>query len=146
MDNPTTVANRDESSTKKEGAMATNITVTVTPSNPNANKEVKCQLQVAPPQYLVDGAIWIDATKDYNITFNLPGGGPRTWNVGGQPFSNMKGQCPGQNGTTQNGFNVTSKGPTAITVYIPAQGGQAVQYYRMNFEDDYWCDPIIVVG
>ena len=146
MDKRTTGARRDEGKAKQEGPMTTNITVTVTPGTPNPNKEVPCQLHVAPPQYLIDDAIWLDPTQDYSLTFNLPGGGPRTWDVAGQPFCNMKGQCPGQNGTTQNGFNVTNKGPNAITVYVPAQGGKAVQHYRMNFDNGYSCDPIIVVG
>ena len=127
--------------------MPTNIIVTVTPGNPNPNKDVPCNLHVAPPQYLVDDAIWLDPTQDYNITFNLPGGGQRTWDTtGGSPFCNQKGQCPSMTAGTQNGFSVTGKGPYAMTVYVPSQGGRGVQHYRMNFDNGYTCDPIIVVG
>ena len=126
--------------------MATQITVTLTPGNPKPDKDVPCKLVVAPPKYLVDDAIWLSPTEEYNITFNLPGGGPRTWDVAGNPFCNMKGQCPTASNGTQNGFGVTSKGANSITVHVPAQGSKAVQHYRMNFDSGYSCDPIIVVG
>lgn len=145
MDEHATAEMSKKQTVKQEGPMATQINVTVTPGNPNGNA-VPCQLHVAPPQYLVDGAIWLDPAQDYNIMFNIVAGNPRTWDVAGQPFCNMKGQCPAAAGGTQNGFNVTAKGPNAITVYVPAQGSRAVQHYRMNFDNGYSCDPIIVVG
>jgi hypothetical protein len=145
MDDQATAHRHDK---KPEGnpIVPTPITVTLTPGNPQPNKEVPCQLHVAPPGYLVDDAIWLSPTEEYNIMFNLPGGGPRTWDVGGNPFCNMKGKCPtAANGTT-DGFQVTAKGPNAITVNVPRQDPKAVQHYRMNFDNGYTCDPIIIVG
>src|SRR4051812_38423298 len=117
-----TAHRHDNDECEEAPLMAKQITVTLTPGNPKPDKDVPCQLHVAPPQYLVDDAIWLSANEEYNITFNLPGGGPRTWDVSGNPFCNMKGQCPTSGNGTQDGFNVTSKGPNAITVNVPAQG------------------------
>jgi hypothetical protein len=133
--------------------MATQINVTVTPGNPKANKDVPCQLQVAPPQYLVDDAIWLDPGQAYDITFNLVGGVARTWSQQGSgenpPFCNTKGQCPDTSVGAQYGFTVTPGGPNKITVNVPSQGQsgtRAVQHYRMNFDNGYTCDPIIIIG
>lgn len=141
-----TAHRHDEKDYEETPLMATNITVTVTPGNPKPDKEVPCKLVVAPPKYLVDDAIWLSPTEEYNIMFNLPGGGPRTWDVAGNPFCNMKGQCPTAANGTQDGFNVTAKGANSITVNVTRQDPKAVQHYRMNFDSGYSCDPIIVVG
>ena len=135
----------------KEGQVAKNIIVTVNPGTPKADKEVPCQLQIAPPQYGVNGTIWIDPTEEYNIVFNLPAGGPRTWDMApdSNVFCNRKGQCPATSDGTNDGFNVTARGPNAIAVNVPPQGQadtKAIQHYRMNFDSGYSCDQIIVVG
>ena len=131
-----------------------NIIVTVTPGNPRPDKEVPCQLVIAPPQYGVDNALWLDdPTQAYKVTFNLVGGVARPWSQhgagGNPPFCNTTGQCPNAAAGPQNGFIVTPGGPNTITVDIPPQGAagyKAVQHYRMNFDGGYTCDPIIVVG
>lgn len=133
---------------RRQGMPTTRITVTVTPGPPNGN-EVPCQLHVAPPQFLVDDAIWLDPTQDYDITFNMVAGSARTWNVaagGPGPFCNIRGQCPAIAAGTSDGFAITARGPNAITVHVPALGTKAVQHYRMNFDNNLTCDPIIIVG
>jgi len=134
----------------KDGAMPTQITVTVTPGNPNSNNEVACRLHVAPPRYLVDDAIWLDPGQDYDIRFNLTAAnGVNDWHAA--PFGNQAGTaCPdasaGPNGPFGRGPAGGGGGvPPFMTVNV-RNGSRSVNSYRLNFNDGYFCDPIIIIG
>jgi hypothetical protein len=138
-------AHRHDHQGCEENLMATNITVTLTPGNPKANKEVPCGIQIAPKKYDAEGVIWLSPNEEYNIMFNLPAAGPRSWDTGG-PFCNRKSDCPTAADGTNDGFTISAKGASSITVNVPKQNPKTVQHYRMNFDSSYFCDPIIVVG
>jgi hypothetical protein len=148
MSDQATIAPGEKDMSRGKGAGGTppsRITVTVIPGNPNG-KEVRCQLQVAPPQYLQDGAIWLEAGEDYDINFNVAGAnGVNSW--AGAPFGNQSGlNCPSATQGPSGPFSLgPAGGPAAMTVQVRSPT-RSLNSYRLNFNDDYYCDPIIVVG
>lgn len=132
---------------EQEGAMATNITVTVNPGNPQGNKEVSCNLVVAPPKYLVaPDIIWLDPGVDYDITFHLaPANGVTNWHS--TPFGNQAGSgCPATGAGACPPFTQNAGGgPNSMSIHVTG-GGRSVNSYRLDFNNGYFCDPIIVVG
>ena len=149
MDDQATVESKGQEMSRERGegagAPPTQITVTVTPGNPNG-KEVGCQLHVAPPKYWQDDVIWLDAGEDYNINFNVAAAnGINNW--ADAPFGNQSGlKCPsatqGPSGPFSQG---PAGGPAAMTVQVRSPS-RSLTSYRLNFNDEYYCDPIIVVG
>jgi hypothetical protein len=124
--------------------MATPIHVTVMPQLPNG-KEVPCGIR-GPAKYVQDDTIWLDAGQDYDITFELAGAnGVNGWHST-TPFGNQQGiGCPGasQGASGPFGHSPPAGGQLSVSVRQPSR---SLNSYRLNFNDDFYCDPIIVVG
>lgn len=135
----------DESSTRpaRNSTAPKPITVTVKPQLPKG-KNVPCQLSGGGVE---NNTIWLDADQDYDITFVLTGAnGVNGWH-GTLPFGNdSSGDCPPAGQGPCGRFSLKSgAAPGSIKISV-ASGGRFATNYRLNFNDDYTCDPIIVVG
>jgi hypothetical protein len=152
MDEQATIESKGQEMSRGKGGGGaggnppTQITVTVNPGNPNG-KEVCCGFGVAPPQYFKDGAIWLDAGQDYDIKFRIAAAnGVNGWATA--PFGNQSGLgCPAatQGPTPPFAQGPAGGGPADMTVEVRSPA-RSLNSYRLNFNNGYYCDPIIVVG
>ena len=127
------------------GNPPTQITVMVNPGKPKG-KEVDCGFNVTPPKYFKNGAIWLNVGQDYDIKFKIAGAnGVNDW--GGTPFGVQPGTaCPAATqGPTPPFGQGPGGGPGDMTMEVRSPA-QSLNSYRLNFNDGYFCDPIIVVG
>lgn len=127
------------------------VGVTVTPNRTPSGKDVPCKIdkQAGATADIHHDVIFLDFGQDYEITFSLSAGeGVTAWSA--TPFGNMQGQCPpiGQGPTPPFKLSATNPSANSITVHIDGVAGpyQVVQQYRLNFNDDLTCDPIIIIG
>jgi hypothetical protein len=124
------------------------IHVTVTPGTPNG-KTVPVATVGTQPYVQSNGDITgLQAGQAYDIKFTLAGAnGVNSWNTG-NPFENQAGSaCPtnGQGATPP--FGVDPGGTsTLMTIHMDGQSSSGTTTYRLNFNDSYNCDPIIVVN
>lgn len=118
--------------------------VVVTPGLPNG-KEVPVQLSGS----CANGdQVTLQPNQDYDITFQLTGAnGVKSWNSN-NPFGNQTGgSCPQPTQGANPPFSVGSGGsPTSITVHMTGQASGYTTHFRLNFNDSFTSDPIIVVN
>lgn len=135
---------------KKKNVNLTSLTVTVTPIKlvPSGSKNVQCNL--GPPA--TGNVLFLTSNTEYNITFNfVPGNVPEVICFGQtKPFCNQQNNCPPRlpGGTVQIPCTVTDNGSgnggASITIHVDARPNKEVTYYRLNFNDGYTWDPIII--
>ncbi len=127
---------------KKEEAEAVLATFTVTPIAVDG-KDVECG--IAGPN-VIDEAIFLDLDQGYDLTFQLVSGLGSTYSFDpNKPFCNQSGRCPpAKGGSAHSPYSVTSKSATSITVHCDPIHSKAVSHYRLNFANDFTCDPIII--
>jgi hypothetical protein len=123
-----------------KGADAMLATYTVTPMGPPDGKEVECA--ITGPN-VIDEAIFLDLNQGYDLTFELAPG-TYTFDLN-KPFCNQSGKCPpAKGGSAHSPYSVTSRSATTITVHCDPVHAKAVSHYRLNFANDFTCDPIII--
>lgn len=127
------------------GLVSFPVTVTPTAIVPAGSKNVQCDL--GPPaigNYLV-----LDCGIAYDITFELCTG-PNVPQVQRfdekKPFVNQPNKCPPAlpGGTIQKPCALSCNTGASITIHVDALGHKGLTYYRLNFNDDYSWDPIII--
>jgi hypothetical protein len=123
----------------KREAEAMLVSFTVTPVAVNG-KDVECA--IGGPN-VIDEAIFLDLDQGYDLTFELVSD---TYSFDPkQPFCNQSGRCPpAKGGSAHSPYSVTSKSATSITVHCDPVQSKAVSHYRLNFANDFTCDPIII--
>jgi hypothetical protein len=117
------------------------INITVTPVGV-AGTDVDCDF--AGPN-VVDNAAVLPNGGTYDITFQLVPAQGVTGFAAQRPFCNQPNRCPrppGGNATPP--FRLTSNTGNAITVHLDPVGNKGVSYYRLNFNNNLNCDPIII--
>lgn len=127
----------------KTAKPGTTCTVTVTPVYVDG-KNVTC----IPCGGCVEAdAILVPQNGSVDITFELEDGPGGTYDFHSEkPFTNQMGQCPPPlpAGTVTVPFSLTSCGAKAITVHSEPTNGKAHSFYRLNFQDGYTWDPVII--
>jgi hypothetical protein len=113
------------------------IPITVIPGTPNGN-EVPCEIQ-GPKEYVANNAIFLSPDVEYAIEFTLAG---NDFEWGESPFWCQEGMCP--TGPTNGRITFKDKGGRKVTATAGASSGKALSFYRLNFQDPYRCDPIII--
>lgn len=119
------------------------ITVTTVKRVPSGSKNVQCDAQPA-----VGNVIFLALNTEYDITFVLgPGNVPEVTSFDSKkPFCNQPNNCPPKlpGGTIQKPCTLSANLGTSITIHIDASKNKCVTYYRLNFNDGYTWDPIII--
>jgi hypothetical protein len=128
---------------------STEIHVTVTPELPNG-KTVAIAAVGTQPYVQSNGDITgLEAGESYDIKFTLAGAnGVNSWNTG-NPFNNQAGSsCPLPEQGATAPFGVKSGTSSSLaTIHLDGQSSSSgTTTYRLNFNDSYNCDPIIVVN
>lgn len=123
--------------------MTTKVSVSVTPKSKQGN-DVDCDISGA---NVVNNAIWLPAGDDYEVTFTLAPDaviGVNGWAA--SPFANQKGKCPKAAGLNPpcSGFKFDPAGNPVINV--DGRSGRSVIHYRLDFNGNGSCDPIIIIG
>lgn len=137
----------------KKGAGATvlkSFAVTVTPTSivPSGSKNVQCDLGSP----AIGNGLFLSKDADFDITFTLaPGSVPEvTRFASAKPFCNQPKNCPPKlpGGKVQKPCTVTDDGSgnggASIIIHVAASGQKGLTYYRLNFNDGYTWDPIII--
>jgi hypothetical protein len=123
--------------------MTTNVNVAVTPRAKQGN-DVDCDISGG---NVVNNAIWLPPGDDYDVTFTLvPDGGIGVTGWAPSPFANRNGKCPKAAGLNPpcSGFKLDPAGNPVINV--DGRSGKAVVHYRLDFNGNGTCDPIIIIG
>lgn len=125
---------------------STPINVMVRPIGVTGN-EVDCELD-GPAEYMVDNALCLPNTGDYEITFQLnPAHGVSAF-AAQRPFCNQRNRCPppaGGNAVPPYQLINNNAAAKTITVHLePVRRG--VSHFRLKFNDGLSCDPIIING
>jgi hypothetical protein len=121
----------------RPGASTKTIPVTVNPGAPNGN-EVPCKI-TGPSEYVANDAIFLPPGFDYEIEFTLAG---NDFDWADDPFWCQEGQCPTE--PTGGKIKFKNKAGNKITATASATNDKALSFYRLNFNDDFRCDPIII--
>ena len=129
---------------KKAGAALATFTVTVAPGNivPAGSNNVECDFN---GPTVTDNALFLSLNTAYDITFNLEDGTEYTFDPA-KPFCNKKMRCPPElpKGSVQKPFTITTKDSDSIKVHVDPVPSRKVTHFRLNFNDGYSCDPIII--
>lgn len=143
MDHQTT-ADPSEDTDMGNSSTSTATHVAVAPQLPNG-KDVPVQFSGP----CANGEqITLQADQDYDITFQLTGAhGVNSWNPT-NPFGNDSGgSCPGTTQGANPPFSMSrGSGSNSFTVHMSAQSRGYSTHFRLNFNDGFTRDPIIVVN
>lgn len=117
------------------------INITVTPVNVSGT-DVDCDF--AGPN-VIGNAPFLKNTDSFDITFTLvPALGVNAF-AGQRPFCNQPNRCPRPpGGNAAPPFSLTANTGGSITVHVDPVGHKGVSFYRLNFNNNLNCDPIII--
>lgn len=120
---------------------ATTVNVTVTPVNVNGN-DVDCDFAGA---NVIGNALFLPNAGTYDIQFQLaPALGVNAF-AAQRPFCNQPKRCPRPpGGNAIPPFRLTANAGNAITVRLDPVGQRGVAHFRLNFNNNLNCDPIII--
>lgn len=123
---------------------STPVNVTVTPIGVTGH-EVDCELD-GPAEYMIDNALCLPNTADYEITFQLVPAHGVTAFASRRPFCNQRNRCPPPTGgNAAPPYRLIDNNGAAITVHLePVRKG--LSHFRLKFNDGLSCDPIIING
>jgi hypothetical protein len=142
--NHQTTADANQETDLNDSVAPTPTHVVVAPQLPNG-KDVPVQFSGP----CANGEqITLQHDQDYDITFQLTGAhGVNSWN-GMNPFGNLAGgSCPTTGQGASPPFSVKpGSSATSFTVHMDAQPIGYSTHFRLNFNDGYSRDPIIVVN
>ena len=123
--------------------MATkSINVTVTPVGVTGT-DVDCDFAGAPE--VISNALFLDRTDDFDVTFQLvPAHGVSAF-AALRPFCNQPNRCPRPpGGNAVPPFRLTANTGNTITVHVGSGGPKRVSHFRLDFNNNLTCDPIII--
>lgn len=118
------------------------INVNVTPVGVNGT-DVDCDFAGAAE--VVSNALFLKHTDDFDITFHLiQAHGVNTF-AAQKPFCNQPNRCPRPGaGNAVPPFRLTANPGNSITVHVDPVGNRGVSHFRLNFNNNLSCDPIII--
>lgn len=120
---------------------ATPVHVTVTPVQVNGT-DVDCDITGAD---VIDNALFLPNAGTYDIQLQLaPALGVNAF-AAQRPFCNQPNRCPRPpGGNAVPPFRLTANTGNAITVRLDPVGQRGVAHFRLNFNNNLTCDPIII--
>jgi hypothetical protein len=95
---------------------------------------------------VTDDAIFLARNQTYDITLRLtPALGVSRFHAT-KPFCNRNSKCPPElpRGNTSSPFGAQRISDTELLISAQAVNGKAVTHYRLNFDGDLTCDPVII--
>jgi hypothetical protein len=125
-----------------ETAELTNTTVNIEALGVNGD-DVDCRITGAD---VTDDAIFLKKEKQYDIDVTLDPGTTGLKFHQTKPFCNQNSKCPPAlpGGNATHPFSVTRNSDTSITIHAVPIPSRAVAHYRLNFDGNKSCDPIII--
>lgn len=138
--------NGSQSGPKPGMTTRSKVSVNVTPLFQQGNV-VACDIMC---NAMNGGSIKLEKAKAYTLEFNLTSGAPaglkfRANKQDGScdAFWSDPNDCP-HNQTNAAGYAATRQGDSLVSVDVNAPGQDACVYYRLNFENGRYFDPVII--